>query len=168
MDSRLDEKKLYYQRVLHVWEGFCQLHKELYDLTCDEYLTLLASDVDKLEGMLPLKEEIITKISELEIERGELMDTLNKSMLFKTPITRSGELLVAFSEMDQSAALPALKNLNALLIDIIMKIQDQNKKNQMFLNKAMISLRDIKNGFAGKKKTYTTYGADGMTRALGR
>lgn len=168
MNQRLDEKKLYYQRVLHVWEGFCQLHRELYDLTCEEYLTLLASDVDKLEGMLPLKEEIITKISELETERSELMEKLNNSKLFSTQITRSGELLEAFAEIDSAAAVSALKNLNALLIDIIHKIQDQNKKNQMFLNKAMISLRDIKNGFAGKKKTFTTYGADGMTRALGR
>jgi flagellar biosynthesis/type III secretory pathway chaperone len=57
--------------------------------------------------------------------------------------------------------------LNSLLIDIIHRIQEQNKKNQMFLNKAMLSLREIKQGFTGKK-TYTTYGADGMTRAVGR
>ena len=62
MDQRLSEKKLYYQRAIIVWESFCQLHKELFDLTCDEYLTLLASDMEKLEGMLPLKEEIISKI----------------------------------------------------------------------------------------------------------
>ncbi len=167
MNQRLDEKKLYYQDVLLVWEGFCKLHKELYDLTCDEYLTLLASDVDKLEGMLPLKEEIIGKISELETERGELMEKLNNSKLFSAPISKSGELLEAFADLDQQAALPALKNLNALLIDIIQKIQEQNKKNQMFLNKAMLSLREIKQGFSGKK-TYTTYGADGMTRANGR
>ena len=79
MDLRLDEKKLYYQHVLGVWEGFCHLHTELYDLTCDEYLTLLASDMDKLEGMLPLKEEIISKISELEADRTELMEKLNNS-----------------------------------------------------------------------------------------
>lgn len=167
MDSRLDEKKLYYHRVLSVWEGFCQLHKELYDLTCDEYLTLLASDIDKLEGMLPLKEEIISKISELESERSELIETINNSKIFSTGIQRAGDLLTAFSLMDQQSSIPALKNLNALLLDIIQKIQEQNKKNQMFLNKAMLSLREIKQGFSGKK-TYTTYGADGMTRAIGR
>ena len=167
MDSRLNEKKLYYQRTLNVWEGFCQLHKELYDLTCDEYLTLLASDIDKLEGMLPLKEEIISRISELESERAELIEKLNQTKLFSTTVYKAGDLLQVFTELDQQSALPALKNLNALLIDIIEKIQDQNKKNQMFLNKAMISLREIKQGFSGKK-TYTTYGADGMTRAIGR
>lgn len=167
MDNRLDEKRLYYQRALSVWEGFCQLHTELYDLTCDEYLTLLESDIVKLEKMLPVKEEIISKIGDLEKERTELIDTLNSTALFSTKITRAGELLAVFSSLDQASGIPALKNLNALLIDIIQKIQEQNKKNQMFLNKAMISLREVKQGFTGKKQ-YTTYGADGQTRALAR
>ncbi|MBA2405160.1 MAG: flagellar protein FlgN [Bdellovibrionales bacterium] len=167
MDFRLDEKKLYFQHVLTVWEGFCQLHKELYDLTCDEYLTLLSSDVDKLEGMLPLKEEIIARISALETERTSLIEKLNNTKLFAKTITKSGDLLEVFADIDQQAALPALKNLNSLLIDIIHKIQDQNKKNQMFLNRAMLSLREVKQGFTGKK-TFSTYGADGMTRAMGR
>lgn len=167
MDSRLDEKKLYYQHVLSVWEGFCQLHKELYDLTCDEYLTLLASDIEKLESMLPVKEEIISKIGDLEKDRSELIEKLNESGLFAHKITRAHELLASFADLDQQAAIPALKNLNGLLIDIVSKIQDQNKKNQLFLNKAMISIREIKQGFTGKKN-YTTYGADGMTRANGR
>lgn len=167
MTSRQDEQKLYYQRVLHVWEGFCQLHKELYDLTCEEYLTLLASDIEKLEEMLPLKEEIINKVSVLELERTELIGQLNASGIFSGKILKAGDLLVEFSALDQQGPIPALKNLNALLLDIIQKIQEQNKKNQMFLNKAMLSLREVKQGFSGKK-TYTTYGADGMTRALGR
>jgi len=167
MDLRLTEKKLHYQHVLSVWERFCQLHKELFDLTCEEYLTLLASDVDKLESMLPLKEEIIGKISELEIERTELIEKLNNSKIFSTQILKAGDLLQAFAELDHQAGLPALKNLNSLLIDIIHRIQEQNKKNQMFLNKAMLSLREIKQGFTGKK-SFTTYGADGMTRAMGR
>lgn len=167
MDNRLDEKKLYYQRTLSVWEGFCQLHKDLYDLTCDEYLTLLESDIDTLETMLPLKEEIISKIGELEKERTELIDSLNGTALFSINIKRAGDLLTAFAPLDQASAIPALKNLNSLLLDIIQKIQEQNKKNQQFLNKAMLSLREVKQGFSGKK-TYTTYGADGQTRSLNR
>lgn len=167
MDNRQDEKKLYYQHVLHVWEGFCLLHKDLYDLTCDEYLTLLESDIEKLETMLPLKEEIISKIGELEKDRAELIAKLNTTGLFTANISRAGELMEVFSDLDQKAAIPALKNLNSLLIDIIGKIQDQNKKNQQFLNKAMLSLREVKQGFTGKK-TYTTYGANGQTRSLNR
>lgn len=167
MESSQAEKKLFYQQTLGVWEGFCQLHKELYDLTCEEYLTLLESDVDKLEAMLPMKEEIVLRISELESERTQLISRINEKKLFNDEIIKAGDLLAAFSELDSKAPIAALKNLNSLLIDIIQKIQEQNKKNQMFLNKAMLSLREIKQGFTGKK-TYTTYGADGMTRALGR
>jgi flagellar biosynthesis/type III secretory pathway chaperone len=167
MNSHLDEKKIYYHRVLSVWEGFCRLHKELFDLSCDEYLSLLASDVEKLETMLPIKEDIVNKISDLEIERAELMSELNTKKILSIQIQRSADLLSAFSDIEQEANIPALNNLNCLLIDIIQKIQEQNKKNQMFLNKAMLSLREIKQGFTGKK-SYTTYGADGMTRAIGR
>jgi flagellar biosynthesis/type III secretory pathway chaperone len=168
MTQLMDVKKLYYQQVVTLWEEFCHLHKELYDLTCDEYLTLLASDIDKLEGMLPTKEAIIARISSLETERGNLIATINERDLFNgKKITKASDLLIAFAEIDTNTAIPALKNLNGLLIDIIQKIQEQNKKNQVFLNKAMLSLREIKQGFAGKK-SYTTYGADGMTRTMGR
>ncbi len=167
MNSNQAEIKLYYQRTLSVWESFCQLHKELYDLTCDEYLTLLESDIDKLETMLIEKEEIIAKIAEIEKERSELILNLNAHQIFQVKISKASELINAFSSLESQAGLPALKNLNSLLIDIIQKIQEQNKKNQQFLNKAMHSLKEVKQGFSGKK-TYTTYGADGMTRAFGR
>ena len=167
MNSNQAEIKLYYQRTLSVWEGFCQLHKELYDLTCDEYLTLLESDIDKLETMLIEKEDIIAKIAEIEKERSELILNLNSRQIFQEKISKASELINAFSNLESQAGVPALRNLNSLLIDIIQKIQEQNKKNQQFLNKAMHSLKEVKQGFSGKK-TYTTYGADGMTRAFGR
>jgi flagellar biosynthesis/type III secretory pathway chaperone len=160
-------KMLHYHNVVTIWEGFCRLHKDLYDLTCEEYLTLLESDIDKIETMMPLKEEIISKINELEKERANLIDRLNDSGLAATPIRRAGDLLVAFAEIDKAAGIPALQNLNSLLIDIVTRIQEQNKKNQVFLNKALISIREIKQGFSGKK-TFSTYGADGMTRQLAK
>jgi flagellar biosynthesis/type III secretory pathway chaperone len=167
MGNNLDEKKLYYQRALIIWENFCDLHRQLYELTCNEYLTLLESDIENLEIMLPLKEEIIAKIGDLEKDRTDLIDTLNSTALMGFTVSRAGELLEAFAPIEQESGVPALKNLNTLLIDIIHKIQDQNKKNQMFLNKAMLSIRDIKQGFSGKKQ-YTTYGSDGQTRTLNR
>lgn len=167
MNNRLEEKKIYYQDVISVWERFCQLHKDLYDLACEEYLTLLESDIDKLETMLPVKEEIISKIGELDSERTNLIDKINESGLFAAKITRAGELIDSFYDLEAAAAIPALRNFNSLLIDIIQKIQLQNKKNQQFLNKAMISLKEVKQGYSGKK-TYSTYGADGQTRPLAR
>jgi len=167
MNHRLDEKKLYYQQTITIWENFCQFHKELYDLTCEEYLTLLESDIESLEKMLPVKEEIIRKISELEKDRADLINKLNSSALFSPEIKRAWDMLNAFSDLENERSVPILKNLHALLIDIIQKIQEQNKKNQVFLNKAMISIREVKDGFSGKKQ-FTTYGANGQTRSLNR
>lgn len=167
MDTSSQARLLYYQQAVTVWEGFCHLHKELYDLTCEEYMTLLASDIEKLETMLPEKEAIIARINELEKSRAHLILKINESNLFAAEITRAGELLEAFADIDQKSGIPALRNLNGLLIDIIQKIQEQNKKNQVFLNKAMHSIRELKNSFSGKKN-YTTYGADGLTRQAGR
>jgi flagellar biosynthesis/type III secretory pathway chaperone len=166
MDSIIKQDKLiHYQNIILIWENFCQLHKQLYDLTCEEYLTLLASDIDSLEVMLPMKEEIISNIGLIEKDRADLIHQINESGIFPVNINSASELIGAFSDIETERDIPALKNLNSLLIDIIEKIQDQNKKNQIFLNKAMLSIREIKQSFSGQK-TYTTYGADGLTRSL--
>lgn len=57
-----------------------------------------------------------------------------------------------------------MKKLNLILMDIVEKIQEQNKKNQVFLNKALISLKELKNSFSGGGKKYETYGSNGATR----
>jgi flagellar biosynthesis/type III secretory pathway chaperone len=167
MTDYILEKKTYYQHAINIWENFCQLHKELYDLTCKEYLTLLESDIEKLENMLPIKDDIISKIGQLEKDRTDLISKINNSDIFSTKILRAWDMLNAFSDIEKEQAIPVLKNLNSLLIDIIQKIQEQNKKNQVFLNKAMISIREVKEGFSGKRN-YTTYGANGQTRTTNR
>ncbi len=163
----MEEKKLYYHQVLSIWEGFCSLHSQLFDIACDEYLALLASDIDKLEELLPFKEETIAKISELDFERNKLVETINSTTLIDSPLNKASELINFFHDIEAKSGVSALKNLNSLLIDIIEKIQLQNKTNQVFLNKAMISLRDLKRGFKGQK-VYSTYGADGLTKTLNR
>lgn len=163
-----DMKKLYYQQAIIIWEEFCKLHRDLFDLTCDEYLVLLASDIDKLEDMLPIKEEVIGRITLMEKERAALLHTLNTKELLSEPLTKVGDLIEYFEDIEAQSGINALKNLNALLVDIIVKLQEQNKKNQQFLNKAMISIRDLKESYTGKKKAYTTYGSDGMTKSLPR
>lgn len=163
----MEEKKLYYHQVLTVWEGFCALHSQLFDIACDEYLALLASDIDKLEELLPLKEEIISKIGQLDLERNELVEKLNQSEMVSSSLSKASELISFFNDVETNIGVTALRNLNSLLIDIVEKIQLQNKKNQVFLNKAMISLKDLKRGFKGQK-VYSTYGADGLTKTLNR
>jgi flagellar biosynthesis/type III secretory pathway chaperone len=56
-----------------------------------------------------------------------------------------------------------IDKLNLVLLDIIEKLQDQNKKNQIFLNKALLSLQELKDSFAGGEKKFKTYGANGNT-----
>lgn len=163
----MEEKKLYYHQVLTIWENFCGFHSQLFDIACDEYLALLASDIDKLEELLPLKEEIISKIAILDQHRTDLVEKINQTELITSPLTKASELVSFFNDIEAKSGLSALRNLNSLLIDIIEKIQSQNKKNQVFLNKAMISLKDLKRGFKGQK-VYSTYGADGLTKTLNR
>lgn len=163
----MEEKKLYYHQVLSIWEGFCSLHSQLFDIACDEYLALLASDIEKLEELLPLKEEIISKIGDLDSERNGIIEKINGSTLVSSPLLKAGDLLQLFKDIETESGVNALPNLNALLIDIIEKIQSQNKKNQVFLNKAMLSLKDLKRGFKGQK-VYSTYGADGLTKTINR
>ena len=49
----------YYERTVSIWNNFCQLHSQLYDKTCEEYLTLLASDVNEMELNLDSKNEFL-------------------------------------------------------------------------------------------------------------
>jgi flagellar biosynthesis/type III secretory pathway chaperone len=57
-----------------------------------------------------------------------------------------------------------LYRFNELLIDVIEKIQTQNKKNQLFINKAILSLREIREDAGGVKK-YNTYSAKGISKS---
>ena len=55
-----------------------------------------------------------------------------------------------------------LYKYNQVLIDIIEKIQNQNKKNQLFINKAYQTLEDLKiTNF--EKKNYSTYNSKGKS-----
>ena len=159
--------RLYHQQAVEVWECFCKLHRELYELTCEEYQALLSGEIETLEALVIKKEKVMSYINEWETRRAEMIDSLNKSLPDENRITGVSQLLTLMKGPESQMAIPALKNLNSLLIDIITETQEQNKRNQVFLNKAMLSLRDIRQGFGGKK-SYTVYGADGMTRSAGR
>jgi flagellar biosynthesis/type III secretory pathway chaperone len=167
MSVNQDEKTLYYHQAISIWEQFCVLHNELFDLTCREYLVLLESNIEMLESMLLIKEDIIRQIGMIETDRSKLIHRLNESGMTTTQITRAADLIDSFHDIEQASGVHALKNLNSLLIEIITKLQEQNKKNQIFLNKAMISVKEMRQGFSGKKQ-FSTYGADGQTRSIPR
>ena len=72
------------------------------------------------------------------------------------------DLLELMSNYEKKLDEKYLNNFNSLLIDIIQKIQKQNKKNQIFINKAIISLKEIKGSVDGKK-SFNTYTQEGLT-----
>jgi flagellar biosynthesis/type III secretory pathway chaperone len=162
-----DLLRLQHQSAVEIWEQFCKLHHELYELTCDEYQTLLSGEIEGLEPIIDRKEIVMNEIAKWEGVRASLISDLNTAKVSEHPITNVKDLLSALQPAEEKLSIPALRNLNALLIDVITRIQEQNKRNQVFLNKAMSSLRDLREGFSGKKQ-YTTYGANGMTRSAAR
>jgi flagellar biosynthesis/type III secretory pathway chaperone len=160
MDHRMKEKlaSLYFQ-VTSVWKQFCEEHNELFNLTCDEYSLLLQSDLELLEEKIVEKNECIKRIGTLELIRRDLIKELNDLYPGKN-IDSVSELLTVMSEYEVESNQKHLFRFNALLIDIIEKIQAQNKRNQLFINKALHSLQQIRLEATGKKN-FSTYSARG-------
>lgn len=147
------------EQTIEIWKQFCTLHTQLYDTTCDEYLALLSSDMDKIEDCLAQKKNLISEIDILEKHRSEIINRINQSM-DTNKITKVFELISFFKAHDESGAQSVLEKYNNLLIDIVEKLQEQNKKNRLFLNKALLTISEIKKEFSHKKglETYNRSG----------
>jgi flagellar biosynthesis/type III secretory pathway chaperone len=154
--------KLRFDQFCNIWQSLCQLHTDLFDLSCDEYVHLLASNIEGLDETVVQKNELLEKIDALDLERSLLLEKLNKEELLDSPVDKASVLIKEFFTKKEIIKADQLEKLNLLLIDIIENIQKQNKKNQLFLNKAMMSLNDLKDSFTGQK-TITTYGPQGKT-----
>jgi len=149
--------------LLDLWQNFCQMHSDLYDLTCDEYVHLLSSDLESLDGVMEVKNELLEKIKKFESTRQEYIKEIDVLIpLESEKIIKFSDLIPVLKKYGSDNEAIRLEKLNLLLLDIIDKIQQQNKKNQVFLNKAILSLRNLKDSFGGKKN-YRTYGANGAT-----
>lgn len=148
--------------LIGVWKQFCETYTTLYDLTCEEYLYLLESDIDTLEKTLETKNLLLDGISVLDQRRVDLLKELGEMLNLNL------KTLSYFTEILKNQGLTnearQLEGYNALLLDIIYKTQEQNKKNQVFLNRAIISLQDLRQNFSGKKN-FKTYGANGVAKA---
>lgn len=149
---------LYFQ-VTSLWKQFCEEHNELFNLTCDEYSLLLQSELELLEVKIEEKNECIKRIGTLELVRRDLINELNELYPGKK-IDSVSALLTVMSEYEIESNQKHLFRFNALLIDIIEKIQAQNKRNQLFINKALHSLQQIRLEASGKKN-FSTYSARG-------
>jgi flagellar biosynthesis/type III secretory pathway chaperone len=162
MDGK-DAKELQYFQITDLWRKLCEEHSLLFDQTCDEYAILLKSDLDLLEAKIAEKEETIARIGKLEKLRGEVVAQIRQSS--GLPILTINDVIDHMGDLSFEREQKHLSRFNALLIDIIEKIQRQNKKNQMFINKAILALSELKSDALGKKN-YSTYNAKGTTRPL--
>lgn len=156
-------KSILYFQITDVWKRHCELHSELFDLTCDEYSLLLKSDLDNLEKKIEEKNYILSVIRDNEIIRDEVVAKIKTSSNDKE-VTNIKDVISFFSDFEPEMKDKHLYRFNELLIDIIGKIQDQNKKNQIFINKAINSLRAIREDATGKQ-TVNTYNAQGKTQS---
>lgn len=154
---------LYFQ-MTDLWKQFCEEHNELFNLTCDEYSLLLRSELDQLEEKIQQKNECIRRIGTLELVRRDLIQEVNELFPEKT-IDSVSTLLEVMSAYEVENNQKHLFRFNALLLDIIEKIQSQNKRNQLFINKALHSLQQIRLEVTGKKN-FTSYTARGSATSL--
>ena len=157
-----DTLELYYFRVVDIWKRLCELHSQLFDLTCDEYEALLESRVDDLEKVITKKEETIEKVEIVEDLRSKVILEINFHFA-NNQISKASDLLEFMSAYEKESNSELLTNLNKLLVDMIETIQAQNRKNQLFLNKALLSLKDMMSDITGNK--YVTYDKSGDTSA---
>jgi len=154
---------LYFQ-MTDLWKQFCEEHNELFNLTCDEYSLLLQSDLDLLEEKIQEKNECIKRIGTLELIRRDLIKEVNALYPNKTIDSVSG-LIEIMSQYEVESKQKHLFRFNALLLDIIEKIQAQNKRNQLFINKALHSLQQIRYEATGQKN-FTSYSSKGSAKSM--
>ncbi len=154
-----DKLAIIYFEVTDLWKRLCEEHNDLFGVTCDEYSLLLKSELDLLEEKLVEKNQIIARIGALETIRRELIAELN-SLFPEKNIDSVSKLLEFMKSYEVEKNQKHLFRFNALLIDIIEKIQTQNKRNQLFINKALLSLKQIRIEATGKKN-YSTYTSKG-------
>lgn len=145
-----DKLSTLYFQFTDIWKRFCELHNNLFFLSLDEYSLLLSSDIDALTVKQEEKTAVIQQISELEKIR---------SACFKEIQTISNVELHNFRDVvdffklkvEEEKTHHHLERFNNLLIDLIEKLKSQNKKTQIFINKAVHSLQTIREEAMGVK-----------------
>ncbi len=145
-----------YNDACDLWRGFCELHNQLYEIACEEHLLLMQSEIESLDDCLAKKEKVIAEVSAMEMRRSVFIELLNQDYS-ENKIIKARDL-IDFFKLHVKDDL--LEQYNVLLIDIIENIQEQNKRNKLFLNKALYSLNQIKKDFSGSPYV-ETYNASG-------
>ncbi len=154
--------EIYYFRVTDIWKKLCEEHTTLLDQACQEYTFLLGNKLDELEDKVSNKKETIGRINLLEKSREKIIIELNSFLIkYNThSINSISELISLMGDFESLQNQKHLFRFNELLIDIIIKIQTQNKKNQLFINRALLNLKSIREDAMGEK-SYSTYNSSG-------
>lgn len=155
--------QIQYFQIVDIWQRLCEEHSRLLDVTCDEYAKLLESNIEELEVVIKHKENVIRTINNLETLRVEIIKEINEKNVFDKKIENVSDLIIVMRDFEDKNEQKHLFRFNQLLIDLIEKIQEQNKKNQLFLNKAILSLRQIRDEASGHK-SFMTYNEKGLTK----
>lgn len=156
-----DNLAILYFQITDIWKRLCEEHNDLFGVTCDEYSLLLKSELDLLDEKLVEKSQIIHRINQLENQRKSIIERINE-ITPNEEIDSVSKLLEFMQTYEVEKKQKHLFRFNALLIDIIEKIQTQNKRNQLFINKALHSLKQIRIEAQGKKN-YSLYTSKGST-----
>jgi flagellar biosynthesis/type III secretory pathway chaperone len=156
-----DNLAILYFQITDIWKRLCEEHNDLFGVTCEEYSLLLKSELDLLDDKLVEKSQIIHRISQLESQRKAIIEKINE-ITPNDEIDSVSKLLSFMQNYEVEKKQKHLFRFNALLIDIIEKIQTQNKRNQLFINKALHSLKQIRVEAQGKKN-YSLYTSKGST-----
>lgn len=145
--------QLLYLEFTELWKSLCDIHNQLYQITCEEYLALLNSNIEKVHLLLENKELLMKNIDGLDQERLNLLTRV--SDFSQLPITSLSKFKVVYEYLKEELNLeennPLLK-YHLLMIELIEKTQDQNKKNRIFLNKALHNIQELRNDFNGTTK----------------
>lgn len=158
MQNQTDLIKLYYFRFTSLWKNFCELHQDLLDQAVAEYNCLLSGDMEGLEEKLTEKTKILSDIKQADTERNKIIRDL--STIVNKRWEKIYEVIEYFSANMESESRH-LGDYNDLLIELIEKIQAQNKRNQIFLNKALINIKNLRKDFSLNKTSAETYNKQG-------
>ncbi len=159
-------QEIIYWKVTDLWKDFCEEHNNLLNKTWIEYSFLLSSNIDKIEECLKSKSETLKTIQKLDDVRCELIKEINQ-LLGEDKIKNVNDLINMMEQLEIEKEQKHLFRFNELLLNLIDDIQTQNKKNQLFINKALGSLQFIREDVSQQKK-YSSYNSQGAFSQVGK
>ena len=150
-----------YNEMVEIWILMCNKHEELYHLTCQEYVLLLKSEIDELEKTIDQKIQIINEINFYDEKRKRQLQGL-KNALSISSVLKVSDFIEMIDKYKIDEESKTFFKYNQFLLDFIQKLKEQNKKNQIILNKSLINLKELREKLLGEDslKTYDMRGLE--------